>query len=102
MSLGAASLASAADIYHLTLFKATPGKAAALGAELKAQGAKAPMPGHILLLRHSSGDDWDYAMIEHIGPKATVDANAPPPPPASRDLSARHDDTFVIGPAWTD
>jgi hypothetical protein len=58
------------------------------------------MPGHFLLLRHAAGDDWDYALIEHVGPKATVDAAAPAPPPASRDLAARHDDTFVIGPAW--
>src|SRR5438045_2443616 len=70
-------------------------KAAQLCDDLKTAGAKAPMPGHFLLLRHVSGDDWDYAVIEHNGPKMVVDPNAPPPPAASRDLAEWHDDTLV-------
>src|SRR5207245_7731615 len=53
------------DVYRVTFLKSAPGKAAQLSEDLKAQGAKAPMPGHFLLLRHLSGDDWDYAVIEH-------------------------------------
>jgi hypothetical protein len=90
------------DIYRITFLKSAPGKAAQLGDDLKAAGAKAAMPGHFLLLRHASGDDWDYAVIEHNGPKMTVDTAAPPPPAASRDLAESHDDTLAAGPAWPD
>ena len=87
------------DVYRVTFMKSAPGKAAQLGDDLKTAGAKAPMPGHFLLLRHVSGDDWDYAVIEHNGPKMVVDPNAPPPPAASRDLAEWHDDTLVAGVA---
>ena len=90
------------DVYRVTFLKSAPAKAAQLGDDLKAQGAKAPMPGHFLLLRHVSGDDWDYAVIEHNGPKMTVEASTPPPPAASRDLAEWHDDTLAAGPAWSD
>lgn len=90
------------DVYRVTFLKSAPGKAAQLGDDLKALGAKGPMPGHFLLLRHTSGDDWDYALIEHNGPKMTVDTVTPPPPAASRDLAVSHDDTLVAGPAWAD
>ena len=90
------------DVYRVTFMKSAPGKATQLGDDLKGQIAKAPMPGHVLILRHVSGDDWDYAIIEHNGPKMTVDASAPPPPSASRDLGEWHDDTLAAGPSWTD
>jgi hypothetical protein len=60
------------------------------------------MPGHALVLRHQEGDSWDYVVIEHLGPKATVDAATPAPSAAVRDLRAWHDDTFVVGPSWAD
>ena len=42
------------------------------------------MPEHFLVLRHQEGDDWDYVVIQHLGPKAEVTATPPPPPtPAS-------------------
>lgn len=94
--------AKPADIYHVSFFKSAPAKSAQLGAELKSRGAKTPMPGHFLVLRHQLGDDWDYMSIEHIGAKATVDVAAPPPPAAVRDLVEWHDDTFVGGPAWAE
>jgi hypothetical protein len=90
------------DVYRVTFLKSAPGKAAQLGEDLKAAGAKGPMPGHFLLLRHSSGDDWDYVVIEHNGPKMTVDTAPPPLSAASRDLAISHDDTLVAGPAWAD
>jgi hypothetical protein len=51
-------------------------------------------------MRHQSGEDWDYAVIEHLGTKATIDATGSPPSAAARDLQAWHGDTFVNGPAW--
>src|SRR5213593_4303602 len=79
---------------------AAPGKAAQMGDALKTQNPKAPMPGHYLVLRHQDGVDWDYAVIDHLGTKATVEATPGPTPPAVRDLYAWHTDTFVNGPAW--
>ncbi len=58
------------------------------------------MPGHYIVLRHQDGEDWDYAVINHLGTKATVDAAGTPAPAAARDLNAWHTDTFVNGPAW--
>ena len=36
------------------------------------------MPGHYIVLRHQDGEDWDYAVIEHLGTKASVDAAGNP------------------------
>ena len=94
--------AQGGEIYHVNISKAAPGKAAQLADSLKKQDPSAPMPGHFLVLRHLDGDSWDYVTIEHLGPKATVDANLAPPAPAVRDLRAWHTDTFVIGPPWKD
>ena len=88
------------DVYHVHFAKAALGKAAQLGEFLKTQNPKAPMPGHQLVLRHQDGDTWDYAVIEHLGTKATVDAAGNPPPMAARDLGEWHTDTFVAGPPW--
>ena len=95
-----AQAAARTDVYHVHLAKATLGKGAEEGDFLKKQGPNAPMPGHFIVLRHQSGEDWDYAVIEHLGTKATVDAAGNPPPAAARDLNAWHGDTFVNGPAW--
>jgi hypothetical protein len=88
------------DVYHVHFAKAALGKAAEEGEFLKTQAPNAPMKGHILVLRHQDGEDWDYAVIEHLGTKATVEAAGSPAPPAMRDLNAWHGDTFVNGPAW--
>jgi hypothetical protein len=90
-----------ADLYHVHFTKAAPGQAAALGKALSTPDPKSPMPDHFVVLRHQEGDDWDYVVIQHLGPKATVDA-APAPPDASRDLRAWHTDTFAIGPSWAE
>ncbi len=55
------------DVYHVHFAKATLGKGAEEGDFLKKQGPNAPMPGHYIVLRHQSGEDWDYAVIEHLG-----------------------------------
>jgi hypothetical protein len=60
------------------------------------------MPSHALVLRHQEGDSWDYAVIQHMGTKATVEAARPAPSPAVRDLSDWHNDTFVSGPSWAE
>ncbi len=87
------------DLYHVHFTKAAPGQAAALGKALMVPDPKSPMPDHFVVLRHQEGDDWDYAVIQHLGPKATVEAADTAPNPA-RDLRAWHDDTFASGPSW--
>jgi hypothetical protein len=89
---------SATDVYHVLFAKAAPGQAAALVKELQEQDPKDPMASHYLLLRHQSGDDWDYCVIQHVGAKASVDlTNANPNP---RPTMAWHTDTYVAGPSW--
>jgi hypothetical protein len=88
------------DVYHVHFAKAALGKGAEEGEYLKKQGPNPAMPGHYLVLRHQDGADWDYAVIEHLGTKATVEAGGNPPPAGARDLNAWHGDTFVNGPAW--
>ena len=105
VSISAVQYASAqatarTDVYHVHFAKAAPGKGAEEGDVLKQQSPDAPMKGHYIVLRHQSGEDWDYAVIEHLGTSATVKAAGTPVPASTRDLSAWHSDTFVNGPAW--
>jgi hypothetical protein len=88
------------DVYHVHFTKAALGKAAQLGDWLKTPNPNAPMPEHFIVLRHQDGDAWDYVVITHLGPKATVEAAGTAVPPDKRDLSAWHNDTFVNGPSW--
>ena len=74
--------AARTDVYHVHFAKATLGKAAEEGDFLKTPSPNAPMPAHHLVLRHQDGEDWDYVAIEHIGPKATVDAAGRSRPPS--------------------
>ena len=90
------------DLYHVHFTRAAPGKAVPLADYLKAQDPKAPMKGHYLVLRHQEGGDWDYAAIEHMGTKATVEATGSPTPMAARDASDWHTDTYVAGPPWAE
>ena len=90
------------DLYHVHFTHAAPGKANALADSLKKPDPTSPIPGHTVLFRHQDGDSWDYVTIEHLGPKATVDAARPPVPPADRDLSDWHTDTYATGPSWAD
>jgi hypothetical protein len=92
--------AARTDVYHVHFAKAALGKAAEEGEFLKTQAPGAPMKGHLIVLRHQDGEDWDYVVIEHLGTKATVEAAGTQVPPAMRDLSAWHVDTFVNGPSW--
>lgn len=89
------------DVYHVHFTKAVPGQAAALGKELMAPDPAAAMPDHFVVFRHQEGDSWDYAVIQHLGPKAAVDA-APTPPNAATTLRAWHNDTFASGPSWAE
>lgn len=91
---------AATDVYHIHFNKAAPGQAAALGKSLMVPDKTSPMPEHFVVLRHQEGDDWDYAVIQHLGSKAEVTATRPPPPDAQRALSAWHSDTFASGPSW--
>ncbi len=95
-----AQAAARTDVYHVHFAKAAQGKGAEEGDFLKKQAPNAPMQGHYIVLRHQDGEDWDYAVIEHLGTKATVEAGGNPPPAGMRDLNAWHTDTFVNGPSW--
>jgi hypothetical protein len=89
------------DVYHVHFTKAALGQAAALGESLRVPDPKAAMPGHFLLLRHQHGDDWDYAVIEHLGQKPTVLPTAAAPTPATNQRDW-HEDTFAAGPSWAE
>jgi hypothetical protein len=91
---------AATDVYHVHFAKAAPGQAAALGKSLMVPDKTSPMPEHFVVLRHQEGDDWDYAVIQHLGSKAEVTTTAPPPSDAVRALSAWHSVSFVSGPSW--
>lgn len=93
--------AGATDVYHVHLTKAAPGQAAALAKELSQPDPNTPMPDHFVVLRHQEGDDWDYAVIQHLGQKPTITATAPAAA-ATPDLRTSHTDTFVSGPSWAD
>lgn len=95
-----AAPAGTTDVYHMHFAKAAPGQAAALGKSLMTPDKASPMPEHFVVLRHQEGDDWDYAVIQHLGSKAEVTAAAPPASDAVRALSSWHSDTFVSGPSW--
>jgi hypothetical protein len=88
------------DVYHVHFTKGALGKSAQLGDWLKTPDRTVPMPGHFVVLRHQDGDAWDYVVISHVGPKASVEAAGTAVPPDKRDLSDWHDDTFVNGPSW--
>ena len=62
------------DVYHVHFAKAALGKAVQLGDWLKTPDSNNPMPNHFIVLRHQDGDAWDYVVITHLGPKATVEA----------------------------
>ena len=97
-----ASPAARSDLYHVHFAKAAAGKSAELGEVLKKQDPDAPMKGHYIMLRHQTGDAWDYCVIEHLGTKATVDAARPAPPASQIALGDWHTDTYVVGPGWTE
>src|SRR5712691_1093057 len=90
------------EVYHVHFNHAAPGKASALADFLKPAGPNAPMPGHVLVLRHEDGAPWDYVAVQHMGPKATVEAAGNPRGAAMKTLSDWHDDTFVNGPSWAE
>jgi hypothetical protein len=89
------------DVYHVHFTQAVPGQAAALGKALLSPDPSSPMPDHFVVFRHQEGDEWDYLVIQHLGPKATVDP-APAGPNPARDLRAWHTDTFASGPSWAE
>src|SRR3954454_9014105 len=88
------------DVYHVHFAKAALGKAVQLGEWLKTPDPSNPMPDHFIVLRHQDGDAWDYVVITHLGPKASVEAAGTAVPADKRALSACHTDTFVNGPSW--
>jgi hypothetical protein len=90
------------DLYAVYIVKAAPGKATELLNAIKAPSADTPMPTHALILRHVDGDDWDYAVIQHLGAKFTLDASSPIGAGVERELRAWHYDTYAQGPSWAE
>jgi hypothetical protein len=90
------------DLYMVHFVKAAPGKATELLNSLKVPPADTAMPTHALILRHVDGDDWDFAVVQHLGPKFTIDASAPIGPAAQRELRTWHTDTYALGPSWAE
>jgi hypothetical protein len=90
------------DLYAVYFVKAAPGKATELLDAIKAQPPDTPMPTHALILRHVDGDDWDFAVIQHLGPKFTLDASSPIGGGTERELRAWHYDTYAQGPSWAE
>src|SRR6266542_3286176 len=89
------------DLYHVHFVKAAPGKSVELLNSLKNPAADTAMPTHALILRHLEGDDWDFAVIQHLGNKVTLDTSGAAFGPA-RELRAWHNDTYAQGPAWSE
>ena len=90
------------DVYHVHFAKAALGKSVELAEYLKTADPNVPMSAHRVVLRHQDGEDWDYAVIQHMGTKGTVEAAGTAVSPAVRDLYAWHTDTFVNGPSWAE
>jgi hypothetical protein len=90
------------DLYHVHFAKAALGKGAELADYLKTANPNEPMSSHRIVLRHQDGEDWDYAVIAHLGTKTTVDAAGTAVSAAVRDLYSWHTDSFVNGPSWPD
>jgi hypothetical protein len=99
---GSGGASSRTDLYHVHFANAATGKAKELGEELKKPAPNAPMPDHVIVLRHEDGDSWDYCVITHLGTKATIEANRPAPASSLMGLYASHTDTFSSGPSWTE
>ena len=57
------------DIYHVHFAKATLGKEAEEGDFLKQPNPQSCLQGHFMVLRHQSGEDWDYALSSISEPK---------------------------------
>jgi hypothetical protein len=62
------------DVYHVHFAKAALAKAVELADYLKTADPNVPMSAHHIVLRHQDGEDWDYAVIQHLGTRATVEA----------------------------
>jgi hypothetical protein len=92
--------AAGTDLYHVMFLKAAPGQASELAKSLMTPDKTAPMPDHYVVLRHQEGDDWDYVVVQHLGPKTEVVATPSPQAVAARPLIAWHNDTFASGPGW--
>ena len=100
---GAQNAPARTDVYMVHFAYAAPGKAAQVADFLKTPDPKDPMPGHVLVLRHQDGAEWDYVSISHLGTKATVEAGGMTMmPTAVRDAYAMHTDTYVSGPPWAE
>jgi hypothetical protein len=84
--------------------KATLGKGAEEGDFPKQQSPDAPMKGHCIVLRHQTGEDWYYAVIEHLGTTATVKAAGTPTPGKDFAKGEKTDvaDTLKSGGGWVD
>ena len=98
---GSPVASSRTDLYHVHFVKAALGKTTDLLNSIKAPTPDSPMPTHALILRHLEGDEWDFAVIEHLGTRSTLEASGNPRD-AERELRAWHSDTYAQGPPWAE
>src|SRR6476469_4833666 len=99
---GGPAAAARTDLYMVHFAKAAPGKTTEFINSLKVPPPDTPMATHTLILRHLDGDDWDFAVIQHLGAKTTIEASAPIGPAAQRELRIWHTDTYALGPSWAE
>jgi len=98
--VSAQGTSAATDLYHVHFTKSAPGQATAHAKALMTPDKTSSMPDHFVVLRHQEGDDWDYVVIQHLGPKTALTAGDAPRTDPMRGLIAWHNDTFVSGPSW--
>jgi hypothetical protein len=94
---------SSSHVYHLTAFRAAPGR---LNDLLKILNT--PQPGaregdFAVVFRHRQGHEWDLLLVEHVGERATITATPPGGPAVPADsavsqVTAWHVDTYAAGP----
>jgi hypothetical protein len=94
------SAAAQRHVYHVTAVRAVPGQTAAL-LKLLSVPSDPPDADYAVVFRHSDGHEWDFLLVEHVGPTATVQ---PGPAPAATNsafsqAAAWHQDTFAVGPS---
>jgi hypothetical protein len=104
----AAQAGGAAELYHVHFVKAAPGKLLEM-VEAYVNAPRDPQsPAPPVILRHRQGDDWNLMVLRPLGAEATLRAAAPPPAELqqfltrTRPLRAQHNDTFAIGPPWSE
>jgi len=95
------------ELYHVHFVKAAPGKLVELIDAYVNAPPDPQSPTPPVILRHREGDDWNLLVIAPLGTESTVRVAAPSAElqqflTRTRGMRAMHNDTFAIGPPWTE